>query len=878
MLVASPLLGLFCLLLVVSLFSGPSLAWARFTCRADVDRTSAVTGGTVTLTVTAEGNISGSIDFQLPEIPSAMVSGTSYSRSQVYSNGSSKVTVAKIFYLTVLATKELEIGPVVVSDGQGSCETEPIKITITDLNRSIPPAVSGNRMPRPNARGSQEQSTSSAAGGQPGDDIFITLDVDQDTAWVNQQIILTFRYFHRVNPWNQPQFVPPRTPGFWRENLGQQQEYRKTVGGRAYNVTEIKYAVFPTTAGQLTIEPAELSFPDQGLDRFFSSRRRRGPRTLHSDPITIEVKALPKEKPDDFSGLVAREVRLSATTNLKTVPRGEPVDFKIQLISDGFLKGFEGVKMPPVPDARIHDAGDDFRTNAEQNRLWGQVTQEKVIVPAQDGDLRLPQVSLNWFNVRTGRFVTSSAGAGTIIVTPSDHPFEEQEDSGFLRSEVSRLGQDLVFIHKVPEEVHTGGRVLVKTPWWWGGLILPLIFLGLGKFYLLRRLSDPVVLRKQRALVRALALLESNQEGEGFLNSERMSRAISGFVADCENVPGASVGAAEVQTFCLERNCPEEGKRLLQIMAECDATRYGKENQQGISPSGLSEIKSILTELDRRGRKVPARSSGSSTGTLLPILFLVLGLVAGGNQVSAAVDPARLMAEGNQAYTEGKVKQALELYQQAEVLGARDPDLFFNLGNAHARRGELGHAVVNYLRAQRLAPNDQDIKDNLAWVRGNIEDLELNDSELPLFIAQMVGIVFALTLNQWSLGLLVGVWALCALVVLRWKFGKSSDFWRRLLLVGISGVVLLAAIVIWRWRIEEVRQTAVVIVEEVAVRSGPDETFPVQFMVHDGLTVQLQEQRKQWVRISLGGESLGWMPLPSVERVRRVNQRPVSGP
>ncbi len=53
------------------------------------------------------------------------------------------------------------------------------------------------------------------------------------------------------------------------------------------------------------------------------------------------------------------------------------------------------------------------------------------------------------------------------------------------------------------------------------------------------------------------------------------------------------------------------------------------------------------------------------------------------------------------------------------------------------------------------------------------------------------------------------------------------------------------------------------------MRSGPDESFGVQFMVHDGLTIRIQEERLNWVRISLGGESLGWMPLTSVEKVRQ---------
>jgi tetratricopeptide (TPR) repeat protein len=866
--------GLLGLLVMAFILGGVGSASAQFTCRAEVDRRSAVTGGTVVLTVTVEGVASGSVDFKLPDMPTAMVSGTSYSRSQTYSNGQSSVTIAKIFYLTVGVAGEFVIEPVVVTDGGRSCETDPIKIEVTNVGNAIPPSVSGNRVPNPARSNGKPDAGNTAPGGQSGDDIFITLEVDRESVWVNQQVILTFRYFHRVNPWNQPQFTPPRTPGFWRENLGPQQEYRTTVGGRAYNVTEIRYAVFPTRAGELSIEPAELSFPDQGLDRFFSSRRRRGPRTLRTDPISIEVKELPAGKPEDFSGLVAREVRLTAQANLESVPRGEAIDFKIQLVSDAFLKGFEGLTVPPLADARIHDAGDDFRTKTEQNRLWGQVTLEKVIVPEKEGRMEMPRVALSWFDVRTGRYRTTNAAIGSVMVTPSDHPYNEQEDSGFLRSEVSRLGQDLVFIHSVPHKIQMGRRVLVASPLWWVGVLLPLVLLGFWRVLLLRRLADPDLLKKQNALIRAKALMDQEDNPEAPSPSERMARAITGFVADCTNVSRASVGGAEVLAFCQGHKSSEEGLRLAGILEECDTTRYGGAGLDDVPGPVFSEVKEILSGLHQRELSV-SKSSSHRINSTLPVLILtlLLGIAADAN---SATDPARLMAEGNQAYTEGNVEMALELYRQAETLGAHDPDLFFNLGNAHARRGDLGYAVVNYLRAQRLSPNDQDIKDNLAWVRGNIADLELDDSELPLFISQAVAVVFSLTLGQWAMIFLVLVWGFCGLVAYQWKLGKLSDNLRRLVLVTGSSVLILAGIVFWRWRVEEVVQTAVVVVEEVAVRSGPDTTFPVQFMVHDGLTIQIQEERVQWVRISLGGESLGWMPMPSVEMVRRENLKQVN--
>lgn len=838
----------------------PLSAQAEFTCRAEVDRETTVVGGTISLSVQIEGSITGSLEFILPPEIERLVSGTSYSRSQTISGNRSSVAITKSYYLTPRETGELVIGPVVVQDQQGQCQTEQLKVKILAAGQT-PPTHSISRSPAPGETSNDDAQSNDddlAAGGSPGDDVFITLEVDKDEAWVGQQLILTFRYFRRTDPWSNPQFTAPRTAGFWREELGPQRDFRATVSGRAYNVTEIKYAIFPTHAGALTIEPAEISFSDSGLNRFFSTRRRQGPRQLRTQSLTVAVKELPAGKPDDFSGLVAGRLLLTAQTNRDTVPRGEPIDYQVRLVSDAFLKTFEDLSVQGMDGVRMHDAGEDFRTNIEQQRLMGQVTVEKILVPEVEGPVDLPDVRLSWFDTNSEEYRVARAQVPTAMVLPSDNPYPEQEDSGFLRSQISRLGQDLVFIHNVPDGLHTRSATLVRRPVWWLMLILPLVLLVGWRFYLGRRLSDPVILRRRRALSQAMQRLAAASKQE---DMSLVARAITHYVADRVNRPSAAIDSAAVRAYGRAVQNPAAAERLAEILESCDMARYGGDGSFNYSPELGKEVEDHLHSMERGAPKDGPRTALWA--------FLLFGLVFLSMPASAVSDPARLMAEGNQAYTDGKVEMAREFYSQAVELGAEDADLYFNLGNAHARLGELGYAVANYLRAQRLAPRDQDIRDNLTWVRGNIQDLELNESELPLFIAQLVAVVFSFTLNQWATFLVLMVWLLAFLLAWQRYRGHWSDVLRRWFLLAGGVTLIVAAIVLWRFQVEEVKQTAVVVASEVAVRSGPDSSFPVQFQVHDGLTIQVQEERPGWVRINLGGESLGWMPEVSVERVRR---------
>ena len=863
------------------MMGGASGAWAAddFSCRAEVDRVSVAQGESVTLTVQAEGDVSWSADFKLPDLPGVQVFGGGTNQSVSYVNGTTMTTVSKSFFLRIDTDQDFTIGPVVVTSGQGSCSTSPIPIKVTAAegggSGAIPPAQTGNRVPAPTPEAQDPV-------GKAGDDVFITLEADLEEAWLGQQVILSFRYYRRIQPWNNPQFTPPRTEGFWREDLGQERRYRSVVQGRSYNVTEIRYALFPQRTGELRIEPAELSFADQGLERFFSNRRRRGPRVLRTEAVMVKVKPLPQPQPENFSGLVATDVRLMGVTDRETAPRGEPVGWTVQLVSDGFLKGFSGLVLPDPPDSRTHDAGENFNTRLEENRLTSAITLEKVIVPGKEGLLEVPAVELSWFDARSGIYRLARSASQRVMVNPSDRPLPQDDDSGFLRNEVARLAEDLAFIHAVPERLARGGGLNLRSPIWWALLLAPLVLLAGWRLYLVKLSADrrdPAARRRRLALRRARQTLAQvsgcSDPGE---QMELLARALTGFTADCRDLPVAAVGPAEVAALAAEAGAESAARRLREIMDLSESWRFGglgndqagAGGREALDPQALTaESLDLLVDLDSRWPGTGGGASSSRSGVLR--LFLLVLVLLGGSlnqQAAAQADPQRLMAEAAQAYTEGDLDGALELYERTEAAGVQDPVLHFNLGNTHARRGELGRAVACYLRAQRLAPRDGDIARNLAWVRSHTADLELGEGELPLFIAQIVWVMRHFTVGEWGAALVVLVWLLAGLVAFGWYREGFSDNLRRGCLVLGAALVFVGAVFLWRWQGEEVRRQAVVVVEEAAVRSGPAESFPVLFQVHDGLTVYLEDDQQGWVHLSLGGEKLGWLPRSSLLAVR----------
>jgi tetratricopeptide (TPR) repeat protein len=841
----------------------PGRAAAAITCRAEVNRATVAKGEDVVLIVTAQGDIGWSPSFELPDLPGVRIYGGGTNQSMTVVNGVSQVMVSRTFYLRVETDAGFTIGPVRINSAAGPCQTEPIAIKVVAAG-SAPPADTGNRQQRSTAG----RAAAPVAG---SDDVFVTLSVDKPEIWVGQQVVLSFQYWRRIQPWSNPTYTAPRTEGFWREDLGTERNFRQAHRGQAYNVTEIRYALFPTRAGRLQIEPAELSFPDDLFDRFFNSRQQStGPRVLRTRPVTVNVRELPLPRPVGFSGIVASRCDITSSVDRQTVPRGDAIGLKLSLETDGFLKGFAGLVVTEPEGTRLHDAAENYATVPQDERLLGRLAVEKVIVTTREGTVRVPQVDVVWFDVTRGEYRTTRTPWHDVAVTPSDRPIAGGEDSGFLRNEIARVGDDLAFIHAGPLRGR-GGLPATGGPLWWALAGLPVALLAAWRWWLGRldaERRDPAGRRRRGAMAAARGVLRSidgrGDEHEGLATA---ARAVTAYVGDCLDRSAAAIGSAEVAELAALRGRPDLGAALIDLLDRCDQARFGG-RAAATSATLSAEALALLSDLEKGGQSGSGRTTGRAAGAHVVLFFAMLaGLAAVSSETRAAADPAALVAQGNQAYTDGRFTEARDFYLQARALGLEDPTLHYNLGNAQARVGEVGPAVASYLRAQRLAPRDRDVHRNLAWLRQNLKDLELANQKLPLFVAQGAALVGALSLDEWGLLLVISIWLLAAVLGWGWARGITPAH-RRVLLTAAGTALLLAAVTGGRWHQERVRDQAVVVAAAVEVRSGPASTFPTLFEVHAGLALNVEGRRDGWAMVSLGGDWQGWLPVDAIEQVR----------
>lgn len=226
--------------------------------------------------------------------------------------------------------------------------------------------------------------------------------------------------------------------------------------------------------------------------------------------------------------------------------------------------------------------------------------------------------------------------------------------------------------------------------------------------------------------------------------------------------------------------------------------------------------------------------------------------------------------EANTLYSEERYVEAAALYEEIVDGGFANADVLYNLGNAYYKSGDLGEAVLAYERALKLQPSHEDARANLTFV-GEL----LADRRRPVggAVSDFFGKVFGrLTVDR--LAVLTSVlyftlFGLLAVAVLRLGLSGWTSGWPgRVVAALVVSVVVVGGTLAFRTAQMRGDVEAVVLAEEVGVRTGPGEDFVLEFRLHEGTKVRVEEDRDDWVRVSVPGTDLnGWMPDGTMERI-----------
>lgn len=299
---------------------------------------------------------------------------------------------------------------------------------------TIPPLTIEDATSQPVTITVEAQNRAPQSGSQS---VFVELETDKDTAYVQEQIVVTIRLFTAV-PLSNIELQPLTLTDAVVTSLDEKQ-YQTNLNGRAHAVVETRYAIFPQTSGKLEIPSLYYNVTTGSAQRdiwgqMYGNRSSNLLR-LRTEEQTLDIKTIPAA----FSGkawLPAASVKLSEhwSADLQHLKIGEPITRTITVTAEGLTAG----QIAPIIQAPVEGLTfyPDQAQSEDQNTTRGILAKRVetlAIVPNRGGTFTLPAVELEWWD--TVNKVTRTATLPETKVIVEDNIALQSSSSGSLEED-----------------------------------------------------------------------------------------------------------------------------------------------------------------------------------------------------------------------------------------------------------------------------------------------------------------------------------------------------------------------------------------------------------------------------------------------------------
>jgi hypothetical protein len=540
----------------------PAVAQREVTFTAQVDKTVLRTDDNLNLELILTGPFRNANKPDLPQMEDFYVLSNGQSSQFSLINGQMSSRIVYSYRLQPLRVGTLTIPSISITVGGETYNTEIIKVEAT---AGSAPA------PQPDQPPAEDESNLEIPGELTGQNFYVEAEVDNDTPFVSQQVIYTFRLYQRINFSRSPSLDWPEFTGFLAYDLTPNKQYYQNAGDEQYLVTEVRRALFPTSTGPVVLDPTLLTVPGDIFNQGF---------LLQTNPVTIEVYPLPEGAPAGFNGAVGR-YEIEAWTEPDTSRVNEPVSLFVRISGSGSINSLPDPTAETVADLpgwRAYDPRITTQTQQEGDVLQGEKVIERLLLPVDAGTLSIPAFSLVYFD-------PFSAIYRQVETTPLELEIDEGELEvpgvvllGNGKQEIAVLGADIRHIKPAGPVLKMVQPSLIQRPLYWTGWVLPFsIFVGFAIWYRYRNNldHDNTLLRRQKAFAaarRRLRELRTAQMEDTVYAG--ISQVLMQYVGDKFNLPPAGMTRDGIRKTLESRIPPQDLHNLLAYLDWADSGRF----------------------------------------------------------------------------------------------------------------------------------------------------------------------------------------------------------------------------------------------------------------------------------------------------------------
>lgn len=504
---------------------------------------------------------------------------TGQSSSFTSVNGKTTQSYSYTYTLTLRAQAEgtFQFGPVTV----GGMKSNTVSYTIgaSQANNSNVPQNAQQQQP-----GRHNTEDGPKFIGKGDGNLYLKAEISKTNAYEQEALVYTVKL---LTTYDAIKFIgataAPKFEGFVVEeskDVSTSLTY-ETVNGKSYASAIIaRYIIFPQMAGKLKIvgNTYTVSVDEREYyhDPFWGSMSVARPLQLNVTPndLTVDVKALPFPKPDDFSGGVGNFTIISSLPQ-QTFLTNQAASIVYTVSGTGNIKY---VKLPELntlypPQLEVYSPTPDIKATVGRTNVSGQVKFDYSFMPLEEGEFTIPPVTLSYFNPQTGKYEKTTAKGYTITVGKGKGSAKSQTKGRLsFDSKLMNGGPQLSFVHK-------------PYVWKWGYwlfYILPVLFLVSISFYYrayLKANADALAVKSRRASKMARKRLkkagECMKRGEKEKFYDEMLAALWGYVGDKLRIPPSELNRQNVSEELSSHGIGQEPiDRLIALIDECEFAKY----------------------------------------------------------------------------------------------------------------------------------------------------------------------------------------------------------------------------------------------------------------------------------------------------------------
>lgn len=538
-------------------------------------------------------------DFRGPSFKGlSVLSGPMTSQSTSMSIINGKTSRSSTFGFTYILQADVEG---TFSIGSASCTVDGKKITCPGFTIIVEKGSQQAQPQQPgtyNGRSRQQQSAAQPASSSDIDSrqLFARASISKSNPYQGEQVILTYKIYTQVSLSQYQIDKLPGNKGFWSEDLtrdGNVKQYSETLNGRNYQVAEIRRgALFGQESGKLTIEPLNLdvlaivraqrrstgSIWDLFDDPFFNPTQAIE-KHLSTNSLTVNVKPLPGNAPDGFTGAVGKfSAKINADT--REVRAGEAITYRLTISGSGNLMLIDAPQISFPKVFEVYDPQVNDNINRTSSGISGSRTYEWVLIPRNQGDYEIPAFDFSYFDPSSGKYVTLHLDAIPVHINKGDP--NAMRNATTSKTGVKLLENDINYIHTGHTHFQATDHTFGIEWWFWALLLLILgggvALVSLGRKYQTRQ-QDIAGVRLRRAtkearkrLKKAALHLHSGNDNSFY---EEIYKAIWGCLADKYNIALSRLSSDTVHDCLVEKSVPEQQqKRIMQTLQDVDFARF----------------------------------------------------------------------------------------------------------------------------------------------------------------------------------------------------------------------------------------------------------------------------------------------------------------